>query len=101
MHLQSNSDVTGFTESSVLCRIMSLAEMINAVAKGRFGGKICLIIFQAQIKRLQVSDDDVGGSRRVVRGNRYVPARLVTQLGQLPDRVPLHRYVGAGNLDQR
>jgi len=35
VHPQSYSDVAGLTECSVLCCVMSLAEMINTIAEGR------------------------------------------------------------------
>lgn len=98
MHPQGYSNVTGFTECGVLGRVVSLAEVINAVTKRGFEG--VNVGSTKERVHLQVSDDNVRGSRWIVRYYSDVPACLMAGLSQFSDCVAFHWDVGAGHLDQ-
>lgn len=100
VHSQRYSDVCSLSKGGVLCRIVTLAEVVNAVTEGksqpiRFGVRSLVGVGHSQ-----VSDHDVHGGRRVIRYNGDVPAGFVTCLGELAHGVPLHRQICPWQLDE-
>lgn len=89
--------MTGFAERGVLSSIMTFTEVVNAIARVRWildAGR-----FHKQVGS-QVTYDHMGRSRRIVGGNSDMPTSFVAGLRQLAHRIPLHRKIGSGHLNQ-
>lgn len=100
VHAQCHSDVGSLSESGVLCSIVTLTEVVNAVTSGKITPIRFGMQFAVGIGYSQVSDHDVHRGRRVIRYDGDVPASFVTGLSKLANGVPFHRQVCPGQLDK-